>query len=139
VQTGYVEVNIEEALLDIQRPFLKEQIADLKAGHNVTPDSNLATGKFPCYGLYHLDGGTLAVGALEEKFWQGFCNEIGRPDLIPRQFTTGVERDKVRGEVLAALSRRPFAVWVQAFADLDCCVEPVLSVAEAARFVEGGL
>ncbi len=141
-QTGkgdHVQVTIEEALIDIQRPFLKEQISELKAGHGVTAGSTLATGQFPCYALYHLEGGTLAVGALEEKFWQAFCGVIERQDLIPQQFATGPQRDRTQAEVLKALSRRPFAAWAEAFARIDCCVEPVLTVADASRGIEGGL
>ena len=30
------------------------------------------------------DGRYLSVGSLEPKFWQGFCEAIGRPDLVER-------------------------------------------------------
>lgn len=33
------------------------------------------------------DGRYLAVGSLEPKFWHGFCQAIGDPDLIQRQLT----------------------------------------------------
>ena len=53
-----------------------------------------------CYNIYETaDREWLALGALEPKFWAGFCERIERPDLAPRQFATGQERARVLGEV----------------------------------------
>ena len=41
------------------------------------------SGGLPCYGVYETsDGGYMALGALEIKFWQAFCEAVARPDLI---------------------------------------------------------
>src|SRR6185312_653003 len=53
---------------------------------------DLLTGGYPCYGVYETrDGGWLAVGALEAKFWRALCESLSRPDLVPGQFATGAE------------------------------------------------
>ena len=70
------------------------------------------------------DGRYLSVGSLEPKFWQGFCEAIGRPDLVE----AGAE---VRAEVAEAIARKELAEWVEVFGPLDVCVEPVLTVEEA--------
>ena len=43
-----------------------------------------------CYNIYETaDGEWLALGALEPKFWAGFCERIGRPELTPLQHAEG--------------------------------------------------
>ena len=49
-----------------------------------------------CYNVYETaDGQWLALGALEPKFWTGFCERIGRPDLGRAAARQGDERARV--------------------------------------------
>ncbi len=71
----------------------------------------------------------MALGALEPKFWRAWCEGVGRPDLVARQFDA-VGSDTQR-EVEAVFAGRTRAEW-EAFNDEhDCCVEPVLGLDEA--------
>lgn len=90
----------------------------------------LITGKFPCYSIYAIaSGGAISLGALEEKFWITFCDVIKRPDLKPHQFATGAEGKgiRVKNEITKTLSTKTLPAWNEIFAQVDCCVEPVLS------------
>ncbi|MBI3490613.1 MAG: CoA transferase [Acidobacteria bacterium] len=81
-----------------------------------------------CYALYETaDGQWLALGALERKFWAGFCERIGREDLIPFQRAEGDERARVRREVSAIMRTRTRDEWLATFADADVCLTPVHS------------
>jgi alpha-methylacyl-CoA racemase len=83
-----------------------------------------------CYRPYRCaDGGWVAFGALEPKFWRAWCSGVGRPDLVERQFDpVGSEAHREVEAVFAARSR---AEW-EAFNDEhDCCLEPVLGLDEA--------
>ena len=52
------------------------------------------SGGLACYNIYGTaDGRHLSVGALESKFWERFCQVIGRQDFIPRQFEQGEAQD----------------------------------------------
>lgn len=83
------------------------------------------TGTAPCYRVYRVVDGFLAVAALEEKFWSGFCEAIGRVDLIPRQYdSTAIP------EVEAVLAGRDRAGWMAHFEGRDVCVEPCLELEE---------
>ena len=84
------------------------------------------TGELPCYHVYDVPGGALAVAALEPDFWAGFCQAIGRDDLAPRQFDAAAV-----AEVQAVLGSRRRDDWLAWFAGKDVCVEPVLGLAEA--------
>jgi len=91
--------------------------AVLKAGLAGLP----LTGELPCYRVYSVRGGYLTVAALEADFWAEFCREIGREDLISRQFDGGAI-----GEVQLELAKATRDDWVTRFGDRDVCVEPVI-------------
>jgi crotonobetainyl-CoA:carnitine CoA-transferase CaiB-like acyl-CoA transferase len=97
----------------------------------------LLKGGVPCYGVYRTgDGRWMAVGALELKFWQACCAVLGRPDLAQRhwqlgQVPGGADALAVRAELDALFATRTQAEWSAAFGAADCCVSPVLTMAEA--------
>jgi crotonobetainyl-CoA:carnitine CoA-transferase CaiB-like acyl-CoA transferase len=88
-------------------------------------------GAFPCYNVYEAGDGYMAVGALENKFWQRLCEILGKPEYGPEQFNT-----EKTGEIFAWLKgkfkEKTRAEWMEVFADEDACVSPVLSVTEMA-------
>src|SRR5260370_24351558 len=61
------------------------------------------TGTHACYNVFRCrDGGYLAVGALEPKFWESLCRALGLPERIARQWEPGEERQ----DTLDAMARR---------------------------------
>jgi len=105
-------------------------------------DAALAWSVFPstadlesaCYTIYETaDGEWLALGALEPKFWHGFCERIGRPDLIPLQHASGDEGARVVSEVRAILRSRTRAEWLARFTEADVCLTPLLTPPAVAR------
>ena len=104
----------------------------LATGENPTYESGLLNGG-SLYDTYRTaDGRYLAVAGLEDKFWRGFCQAIGRPDLAGSGvLAAGDAQPGVKAEVAAAIAQRSLAEWQAIFAPLDVCVEPVLTVAEA--------
>lgn len=90
------------------------------------------TGGWPCYGVYGTaDARYLAVGALEPKFWQVLCEAIGKPHLIPLGTSSGVVGLRVRKELSDHFQLQSLAHWTEFFERVDCCVTPVLTLAEA--------
>jgi alpha-methylacyl-CoA racemase len=85
-----------------------------------------------CYTLYETaDRQWLALGALEPKFWRGFCERIGRADLVPLQHATGSEGRLVIAEVERVIRTRTRDEWLAHFDEVDVCLTPVLSLPEA--------
>jgi len=79
-----------------------------------------------CYATYETaDGEWLALGALEPKFWRGFCERLGRPEWIPLQRAEGAERAHVLRDVSAIMRTRTREEWLTHFADVDVCLTPV--------------
>ncbi len=87
------------------------------------------TGGILCYLPYEAADGWVTCGALEPKFWAAFCNGVGRPDLIEKQFERpGSDAWREVAEIFRSRSRDEW----RAFADSnDCCIEPVLDLGEA--------
>jgi crotonobetainyl-CoA:carnitine CoA-transferase CaiB-like acyl-CoA transferase len=125
----YVDVAMTDAVLAHQI-FLLGALED--AGSVAPRGCDLLTGGVPCYGVYATrDGRFVAVGALEAKFWRTLCDAIERPDLVPLQFATGVEGERVRGALEAIFATATLAQWRERLEHLDCCVTPVLTFEEA--------
>ena len=98
---------------------------------------DMLNGALPCYNLYATqDGRTLAVGALEYKFWKLACDVFGRPDWAEQHWQRGVmpntpASDCLKADVAQLVASQPLAVWADRFEPSDCCVTPVLTLAEA--------
>ena len=86
-----------------------------------------------CYTIYETsDGEWLAVGALEPKFWAGFCERIGRPDLTPLQHAEGDARARVLQDVRAVMRGQTRREWLARFADADVCLTTIYKPEEVA-------
>jgi alpha-methylacyl-CoA racemase len=96
--------------------------------------SNLLDGGAPFYDTYRCaDGGFVAVGALEPRFFAALLDGLGiRVDEIgPQRDRSGWSQMRRRfAEVFATRSRDD---WCSALADTEACVTPVLTFEEAPR------
>lgn len=98
--------------------------------------TSLLNGGAACYGVYRCsDGRHLAVGALEPKFWQAWCEAIGKPEWSPRHWSRGEqpgsqEATQTRRMMADLLARRTMAEWAAIADPADCCVTPVLHLNE---------
>ncbi|MFJ7246298.1 CaiB/BaiF CoA transferase family protein [Kitasatospora sp. NPDC098652] len=93
---------------------------------------NLLDGGAPFYAIYRAaDGGHLAVGALEPRFYAEFVRllELG-PDA-PGQYDLA-RWPELRSLIAARFATRTRAEWEAVFAGSDACVEPVLTMRQAA-------
>jgi alpha-methylacyl-CoA racemase len=94
--------------------------------------ANLLDGGAPWYGTYETaDDRHVAVGALEEKFWQALLHGLGilETDLPPRRNRAGWEA--IRTTLAAAFKSKTRDEWAAIFELTDACVTPVLTLAEA--------
>lgn len=102
--------------------------------------TDLVTGGTARYRLYPTaDGGVIAVGAIEDRFWAVFCEAIAL-DLPLRDDASDPVATMAR--VAALIGARETAHWRDVFARADCCCSPVASLEEALRnphFVARGL
>jgi crotonobetainyl-CoA:carnitine CoA-transferase CaiB-like acyl-CoA transferase len=103
-----------------------------RQGEALRRGATVLTGRHPCYALYETkDGRWLAVGALEPHFWRNLCARLGLPELYAAQFAEGGERDEAFRRLGARFRERTQADWARELADLEVCVSPVATLAEA--------
>jgi alpha-methylacyl-CoA racemase len=94
--------------------------------------TNLLDGGAPFYDTYRTaDGGWMSVGALEPQFYTDLLRGLGLADQdLPRQMDRA-DWPALRARFTEVFASRTRAEWSAVFADLDACVAPVLSPAEA--------
>ncbi|HNC51579.1 MAG TPA: CaiB/BaiF CoA-transferase family protein [Accumulibacter sp.] len=149
-------MGILAALFDAQRTgqgrLVDVAMSEAVLAHNLFPffalqtegavpqrGADLLSGGDAGYGVYATaDGRYLAVAPLEKKFWDIFCDALRRPDWKARHAARGAAADELRGEMEELFASRTRAEWQNFFAAVDCCVTPVLSVAEAVEHPQFG-
>ncbi len=106
----------------------------------VRNSGELLTGGSPRYKLYPAsDNRVIAVGAIEQKFWDAFCEAIG----LDQEYRQDNE-DPIRttASVARIIASKPSGHWVDVFEKADCCctiVRNMTEVKEDAHFAERGL
>ncbi|MFJ9814938.1 CaiB/BaiF CoA transferase family protein [Streptomyces sp. NPDC101151] len=93
--------------------------------------ANLLDGGCPYYGTYETaDGGHMAVGALETRFYEEFLHLLGLDELAPAR-KDWTRWGELRERVATRFKSRTRAEWTAVFEGSDACVAPVLSLSEA--------
>jgi alpha-methylacyl-CoA racemase len=86
-------------------------------------------GRYNCYRPYECSDGYVTLGALEPKFWQAWCEGVGRPDLLEHAYDPpDSESHAAVAEVFRGRTREQ---WRAFASEHDCCLEPVLGLDEA--------
>ncbi len=86
------------------------------------------------YGYYKTsDHKYISVGGLEPKFLKGFLEAIGRLDLLTLKMNQHDAMKTMRIEIQASIAQKTLEEWTHLFANLDVCVEPVLSLDQVIR------
>ncbi|MEU9559784.1 CaiB/BaiF CoA transferase family protein [Streptomyces fumanus] len=104
----------------------------LAAGHwQDRRGANLLDGGCPFYGTYETaDGRHIAVGALEQRFYDEFLDRLGIADTAPPR-DDPARWAELRAAITARFRTRTRDAWAAVFADSDACVAPVLTLGEA--------
>ncbi|MEU5808596.1 CaiB/BaiF CoA-transferase family protein [Streptomyces sp. NPDC047718] len=93
--------------------------------------ANLLDGGCPFYGTYETaDGGHMAVGALEQQFYDRFTELLGLDGLSSAR-KDPARWGELRETVAARFKSRTREEWTAVFEGTDACVAPVLSLREA--------
>ena len=93
------------------------------------PDTALFNGGSPRYRIYRAaDGGLVTVAAIEEKFWQRFCDGIDLPSAMRGAEADG---DAVIAAVTQIIASRPADHWRQLFEECDCCCGVAAQLSDA--------
>ncbi|MCR8915199.1 CoA transferase [Marinobacter panjinensis] len=133
-QTGegqYIDISMTDAAFALNA---MAGAACLAGGQEQKPESSLLNGG-AFYDYYRTsDGRWLSVGSLEPQFSSRLCEALGLTELKSLAVSQNPDQQKT---LKAALSERiaeeSLSHWQAVFANADACVEPVLTISEAAE------
>ena len=103
--------------------------AAFASGHADRRGESVLAGAVICYRPYRCADGYVTLGALEPKFWNAFCQGVGRDDLRGSAFEK--PGSDAHREVEAIFAARTREQWREYASEHDCCLEPVLNLDEA--------
>jgi alpha-methylacyl-CoA racemase len=132
---------LDIAMCDAMFTFALFAQAQLTAlGRAPVNGEDLLTGASPRYRLYPAaDGHLIAVGALEDKFWQALCDAVELPEA---QRDDKADPDACAKAMAARIATRTAEDWAPLLAKADCCATPLATLEDAFRdphFLERGL
>lgn len=126
----YLDISMTEGALSLHLPVQ----AAAGAGEAAEPGEGMLTGGIPAYDVYETaDGGYLAVGALEPKFWSRLVELIDAPELVADGHDRGESGEETRERLAEIFAQKSRGEWVELFEGEDVCCEPVQSPAEVAE------
>ncbi|PKM77020.1 MAG: CoA transferase [Firmicutes bacterium HGW-Firmicutes-15] len=102
------------------------------SGTGVMPERGnaLLTGAFAFYQIYETsDNKYISLGAAESKFWEEFCERIGKPEYVDDQWKQEVQEEMIAG-IRTVMKEKSQAEWLETFIDANICLAPVLNLEE---------
>ena len=93
---------------------------------------NLLDGGAPFYGTYPTsDGKWVALGAIEEPFWQQLIDLLGLGGVLMAKRMQGEFWPEIRAQIADKIAANTRAHWEQVFEGTDACFAPILTMEEA--------
>ncbi|WP_420552632.1 CaiB/BaiF CoA transferase family protein [Tenacibaculum aiptasiae] len=126
----YVDVNLSKATMPLNA--IAQGMEYQGASYKKTP---ILSGMMVNYNVYECaDKKWIALGALETKFWNSFCDKIDEPS-----WKTNNQFDLIAGVFDKTLLENLFSSktrdeWVDFFENEDICISPVLEINELIDF-----
>ncbi len=124
----FLDVSVSDGVFAMMSLYVDEYLA---TGTEPGPGHYILTGRYACYDIYRCgDGKYLSVGAIEPVFWRNLCSKLGLERYVDAQMDDN-SQDEIRAAVTGVLASKTRDQWAELLGPADCCVAPVLSVAEA--------
>lgn len=125
-QGSYHDVSMLDGLLPLLTiPFTQHQ------GGLDTRTTQFLSGALANYNVYQTaDDRWMALGALEMKFWNAFCDWAKRPEWKRQHIIECSVHVFPVDEIQQFFRSRAQAAWIEALKDTDFCLTPVRTVAE---------
>jgi len=133
-QTGegqFVDVSMTDAAFAMNA---MSGAANLAGKQEQKPETSLLNGG-SFYDYYQTsDGRWLSIGSLEPQFSARLCDTLGLASMKSLTLSQNPEHQQtLKSAIKEKIAEKPLAEWQQIFAEQDACVEPVLTISEAAK------
>jgi len=128
---AYLDVAMADSILAWQASAMTQAEQATRAP---TRARDLLTGGAACYQNYQTsDGKFISLGAIEEIFWNNFCEAVERPAWVTRQLEPLPQTELIE-EVATLIKSQPLNYWEEKLRATDCCYHPVLEYADVAEW-----
>lgn len=125
---AHLDVSLSEAAL----AWMAGVLTASNRWGEATRETDLINGGAAFYRIYGTgDGRFVVLAALEDKFWQKFCQAVDRGEWMHRQ-ADALPQTALISELEALFLTRGRDEWVELLVPADCCFEPVLEPGEVA-------
>lgn len=123
----YIDISMTDGMvgfLSLANFFARNEGRPPEAGNS------LLSHRFACYNTYRTsDGRYLALGAVENRFWQGLCDHLARPEFGPLQYDEA-RRKEIIDYLRHTFASKTLAEWEEELAELDVCASGVRTMEE---------
>jgi len=124
---------IDVAMVETSLGFGALGFGAVLAGQASDRGNEVLSGGIGPYNTYATkDGRAMSLGALEPKFWMGFCQAVGL-EVDMGALMPGPHQAELIAKLRAIFAEKTFDEWVQFAQERDVCLEPVLTPEEATR------
>ena len=124
----HLDISMTDGMIAFNAMFGAGFLVD---GKDLARENTLLNGG-SLYDFYETkDGHYMSFGGLEPQFLSAFLNALGLSEYIPRLMEPDLT-EELRRRVSDVIGSKDLSHWVKVFKDVDACVEPVLTVLEAA-------
>lgn len=121
---AYIDLAIADVPFHLMSPYLMNYFAK-------DTTSSFTDGTYCCYNVYQCKCGKwIALAAIETKFWNNFCNAVGRPEWIDHQFEYAKLDNKVFNEITELFKQKTQSEWIYLLESKNTCISPVVSADE---------
>ncbi len=123
----FLDVSAAEGMLHMAQLSIDEYFA---TGEQARAGVSLTNGGYAFYDTYvTADGGAVAVGAIEPKFFRTLCLALELPHFVDRQYDASAQAE-MRAAFVAKFNTKTRDEWAKLFGGMDACVTPVLTIGE---------
>ncbi|HPG72623.1 MAG TPA: CaiB/BaiF CoA-transferase family protein [Syntrophales bacterium] len=124
---------VDAAILDGLTPFLLLPMClFMQAGKRPQRDPSMPGGDYAFWNVYRTkDGRYISLGCWERKYWDRFCQAIGRGELSSEHHAPPQRQADVIEEIRAIFLTKTRDEWMRALDPAEICYAPVNSLEEA--------
>lgn len=124
--------HVDVAMTDAVLPIITLQYARFKAEKQLLPAGTFElSGGLANYNVYQCaDGKWVALGALEPKFWNNFCDMVQQPDWKEKILLPHHAMQTFRHTVAELFMKKTRQEWLEMAQGKEVCLTPVLHLDE---------
>lgn len=122
---------IDVSMMDGTIALMYTLYPNLFAGKPPRKGEERLTGGLACYNIYETkDGKYIAVGALEKKFWDNFCDCLGLEDWKEKLNAPPEVQEQMAKELQDLFLTKTRDEWMEVLEQKDTCCSPILDLEE---------